>query len=31
MRLLEACLNNRHMPTPEEAVTEAQNDGEPLA
>ena len=27
MRLLEACLNNRHMPTPEEAVTEAQNDG----
>lgn len=28
MCLLEACLSNRHMPTPEEAVTEAQNDGE---
>ena len=27
MCLLEACLSKGHMPTPEEAVTEAQNDG----
>lgn len=28
MCLVEACLSTGHMPTPEEAVTEAQNDGE---
>lgn len=27
MCLLEACLSTAHMPTPEEAVTEAQKDG----
>ena len=28
MCLMEACLSTGHMPTPEEAITEAQNDGE---
>lgn len=27
MCLLDACLSTAHMPTPEEAVTEAQKDG----
>ena len=29
MSLLEACLSTGHMPTPEEAVSDAQKDGRP--